>query len=97
MKLFDAAGKEYDVPTPEEVEAKIKAATDSASQTYEAEKTKLQADITAAQATAKTASDALAAADNKDENFKQLREAKELAEKQAAEDAMAKLKKRELL
>ena len=33
MKLFDAAGKEYDVPTPEEVEAKIKAATDSASKT----------------------------------------------------------------
>lgn len=84
MELFDAKGNKYEgALTPEEVDTKIKEATDAASKGFEVEKTKLTAEATTAKAEAKKAADALAAADNKDINFAELRKKAEDAEARA--------------
>lgn len=81
MKLFDANGKEYEALTPEEVDAKVKAAVEETTTKFNEEKTQLEKSVQEAKDAAKKAADDLAAASDKDANFKALREAKEKAEK----------------
>jgi len=81
MKLFDATGKEYEALTPDEVDAKVKAAVEETTTKFNEEKTNLEKSVQEAKDAAIKAANDLAAVSDKDANFKALREAKEKAEK----------------